>query len=234
MALNQSLEQLRNGVRKFANIQGTTALARHPDADINDYINRGLGSLHRRLTQALPDQRILSSTTITTEDGVSTYALPALFDFLISIELTAAGGRRWLTAYEMSERPYIVAPNQPTTGIPTVYRLRGGNIEFLPTPGDEYTPLLWYIPSATQLSSDASTFDTIDRLDDYVIAYAARFAAIKDKNWDVVNVACKPMLDELIPEIEALGRNRDRNSPPRIVDVRERDRWGRSGMRGRR
>lgn len=226
MALNQSLQQMREGVRKLANVQGTTALVRHPDADLNDYINRALGSLHRRLTTAMPDQRILSSTSITTTDGVSTYALPVDFDYLISIELTTNGSRRWLQAYEMAERPYIVSPDTPTDGVPIVYRLRGGNIELLPTPNDTYTPLIWYVPSATQLTLDATNYDTISRLDEYVIAYAARKVATKDKNWDLVN-ECKSVMAELEPDIEMLGRNRDRNSPPRVIDTYARDRWGR-------
>lgn len=227
MALNRSLLQMRSGVRRFANIQGATALARHPDTDLNDYINRALGSLHRQLTSAMPDQRILSSTIVTTEEGRSLYPLPDGFDFLISLELTASGHRSWLTAYEMLERPALVSPDIATNGIPCTYRLRAGNIEFLPTPSGVYTPQLWYVPTASQLVSNADTYDTINRLDDYVIAYASRLVAIKDKNWDLVNVACKPMLDELIPEIDQLGRNRDRNSPPRIADTRPRDRWGR-------
>lgn len=227
MALNQSLQQMREGVRKFANVQGTTALVRHPDADLNDYINRALGSLHRKLRMALPDQRILSSDTITTSSGQTTYPLQTDFDFLISLEMTADGRRRWLTAYEMAERPYIISPDVPSNGIPLVYRLRGGNIEFLPAPNDEYDILVWYVPSASQLATDPATVDTIDRLDDYVIAYAAKFVAVKDKNWDLVG-ACKDQVAELVPEIEALGRNRDRNSPPRVVDVRGRDRWGRT------
>jgi hypothetical protein len=226
VALTQTQEQMRNGVRKFANVQGTTALLRHPDADLNDYINRALGSLHRKLTTALPDQRILSSTTITTESGVSSYGLPALFDYLISVELLAHGHRSWLTAYEMFERPVLVSPDQPTDGIPIAYRLRGGNIDLLPTPLDGYSVLLWYVPAATQLTGNAQTYDTISRLDEYVIAYAARPIAIKDKNWDLA-AACKAIIDELTVDIEVLARNRDRNSPPRIVDVYQTDRWGR-------
>lgn len=227
MALNKSLLEMRDGTRKFANVQGTTALARHPDADINDYINRALGSLHRRLTSAMPDQRILSSTTITTDVGVTEYDLPSGFDCLISLEMTADGRRRWLQAYEMAERPYIVSPDNPSSGVPLMYRLRGGTIEFLPAPDDEYDILVWYVPSASQLASDVTNYDTISRLDDYVIAYAARLVAIKDKNWDLVS-ACKQLIDEMGPEIEALGRNRDRNSPPRIIDTFSRDRWGRA------
>ena len=232
-ALNQSLLQMRNGTRKFANVQGTTALARHPDADINDYINRAIGSLHRKLTTALPDQRLLASTTITTSSGQTTYSLVTGFDTLISLEMTTDGRRRWLEAYEMTERPYIISPDQPTDGIPAVYRLRGDNIEFLPAPNDEYDILVWYVPAASQLASELANYDTINRLDDYVIAYAARFVAIKDKNWDLAG-QCKAIVDEMTPEIEALGRNRDRNSPPRIQDVRARDPWGRAGRSWRR
>ena len=229
-ALNKSLLEMRDGTRKFANVQGTTALARHPDVDVNDYINRALGSLHRKLTTALPDQRVLASTTITTVAGQTTYALVTGFDSLISLEMTVDGHRRWLDAYEMIERPTLVSPDQPTTGIPSVYRLRGSNIEFLPAPGDEYDILVWYVPAASQLAGDSANYDTINRLDDYVIAYAARFIAIKDKNWDLA-AQCKALIDEMQPEIEALGRNRDRNSPPRIVDQYSRDRWGRRGYR---
>lgn len=228
--LTQTQTEMRTNVRKFANVQGNTALLRHPDADINDYINRALGSLHRRLTAALPDQRILSSTTITTAAGTSTYALPSTFDHLISAELTVSGAKTWLQAYEMSERPVLTSQDSTAVsmGVPFAYRLRASNIELLPTPqSDEYTVLLWYVPAASQLASGAATYDTISRLDDYVVAYASRFIAIKDKNWDLRD-ACKEILGELTPEIEALARNRDRNSPPRVIDVYQTDRWGRA------
>lgn len=227
MALTRRLDEIRDSVRRFANVQGTTALLRHPNADLNDYINRGLGSLHRRLTTAMPDQRILASTTITTSDAVTTYSLPALFDHLISAELTAEGHKSWLIGYEMSERAMLTTPDLTSSGIPFTYRLRGGNIELLPTPTDAYTVLLWYVPSATQLATDSQTYDTISRLDDYLIAYASRLVAIKDKNWDLRD-ACKEILLELESEIDVLARNRDRNSPPRIHDVYQTDRWGRT------
>lgn len=226
MALTQTQLQMREGVRKFAGVQGQTALVRHPDADVNDYVNRALGSLHRKLTTVLPDQRILASTTVTTSDAVATYALPQGFDHLISAELTVDGHRHWLQGYEMHERARLLSPDEPSSGVPFTYRLRGSNIELLPTPAGAYSVLLWYVPAATQLSSSGQAYDTISRLDEYVIAYAARPIAIKDKNWDLV-AACKQLIDELSADIEVLARNRDRNSPPRIVDVYQADRWGR-------
>lgn len=234
MALNRTQQEMRDGMRKFANVQGTTALLRHPDADCNDYLNRALGSLHRKLTTALPDQRILGSTTVTTSDGVTTYSLPAGFDFLISAELNADGHRSWLLGYEMSERATLASSDLPSDGIPFAYRLRGGNIELLPAPGDGHTVLLWYVPAASQLTANGQAYDTISRLDDYLIAYGARLIAIKDKQWDLVSAA-KQIIDELDEEISALARNRDRNSPPRIVDQYLTDRWGRTpGYRNRR
>lgn len=230
MALTQTLQQMRDGVRKLADIEGTSSRARHSDADLNDYINRALGSLHRRLTMAMPDQRILAQRNITTAKGVSTYGLPTGFDCLISIELTANGRRRWLTSYEMNERPMLTSPDMPGTGVPFCYRLRAGNIEFLPVPDQDYNPLLWFVPTASQLTADAQAYDTISRLDEYVIAYAARLVASKDRNTDV-REDCTERMGELEGEIDVTARNRDRNSPPRIIDTRQRDRWGRSRCR---
>lgn len=230
MALTKMRSEIRDNVRRFANVQGTTALLRHPNTDLDDYVDRALGSLHRRLTLAIPDQRLLSSTTIATVSGTTTYALPSDFDFLISADITVNSRRTWLTSYEMHERPALVSTDQNYTGVPFCYRVLGNNIEYLPMPGDVYSSLLWYVPSATQLTSDAQTYDTISRLDDYLIAYAARLVAIKDKNWDLRD-ACKELLLELESEIDVIARTRDRNSPNRIVDVYETNRWGRPTRR---
>lgn len=230
MALTQTRTEIRDNVRKFANVQGTTALLRHPDADLDEYINRALGSLHRKLTVAMPDQRYLSSTTITTADAVTSYNLPSNFDHLISVDLTIDSRKVWLLAYEMHERPQLLSTdNIVVSGIPFCYRLRGSTIEYLPTPNDAYASVLWYVPTPTQFTGDAQTTDTISRLDDYLIAYAARWIAIKDKNWDLRD-ACKEILAEFEGEIELVARGRDKNSPPRIVDVYQANRWGR-GMR---
>lgn len=231
MALTQTREQIRDAVRKLTNTQGSTALLRHPDADLNDYINRGLSRLRFLLTQANPDQRYLSSTTITTSDGTSLYSLPSDFGFLISVDMAIDSRKVWLLAYEMHERAALTSPDNVYSGQPTTYRLRGGNIEFLPTPTGDYDATLWYVPHTTELSSDGSTLDTVNRLDDYVIAYAARWVATKDKNWDLKQSAGE-LMQELVSEIEVLGRSRDENAPARIVDVYQADQWGR-GMRRR-
>lgn len=234
MALTRTLAQLAADVRKFANVQGTTALQRHPNADVYDYVNRALGSLHRRLTAAQPDQRYLSSTSASFSDGTSTYSLPVDFDHLIAVEVSANGVKRWLVAYEMHEHASLTSPDTDFVGVPFAYRLRGANIDFLPTPESaDYTYYLWYVPTPRQFATsgdEAQTFDTINRLDDYVIAYAARIIATKDKQWDLVG-ECKSLCAEMEAEIAVIGRGRDQNSPPRIVDETLADRWGRRRRR---
>jgi len=226
MALTQTLAQLRTNVRRMADVAGTTALQRHPDTDLNDYVNRGIAALRRELDVAIPDQRFLSSTTTSTVAGTSTYALPAGFNFLVSVDLEAHGTKLWLVPYEMHERPTLTSPDTAYAGTPAHYRLRGSNIEVLPTPQGVFTLTLWYVADPSTLSLDADTFDTITRLDDFVIAYASKLVAMKDKNWDLVG-ACDGLMDRMREDVQFIARGRDRNAPSRIVDEALADRYGR-------
>jgi hypothetical protein len=230
LALTQTRTQIRAAVRRFTNTGGTNALVRHPNADLDDNIDRALGSLHRALNEFIPDQRILSSTSVSLTSGTATYALPATFDHLISVDLSANGHKSWLTSYEMWERPGLTSPDAQTTGTPVTYRLRGSNIEYLPTPAGSYTSVLWFVPTPTQFTADGDTFDTVNRLDDYLVAYASQFVAIKDTNGELLGM-CKSMMAELRDDIAMVARNRDRNSPPRVVDEMVANRWGRRPRR---
>lgn len=225
MALNRTIEQMVNATRRAANALGTTALQRHPDVDLFDYVNRGIAALDRILKIADTGQRFLSSTSITTISGTELYALPDDFLFLISLSGEVNGVMRWFTAYEHNERPLLVDQNAGWTGEPLYYRLRQANISLLPTPADVYTLTLWYAPAPDTLTTGQS-YDTIARLDDYIVTYAARFIAEKDSNWELYD-RLTARLSELRGDVEALGRNRDTNSPARIIDVTQRDRWGR-------
>lgn len=225
MALNRTIDQMVDATRKAANIQGTTALQRHPSADLFDYVNRGIAALDRILKVCDTGQRFLSSTSIATVDGTELYALPSDFMHLISLSGEVDGVMRWFTAYEHNERPALADTNAGWTGAPLYYRLRQGNISLLPTPHSVYTLTLWYSPNPSTLTT-GETYDTIARFDDYIVTYAARLVAEKDKNWDHYD-RLGARLTELRSDIEALGRNRDHASPARIIDVTQRDRFGR-------
>lgn len=217
MALTQTRLQVRDNVRRLTSTGGVAALARHPDADLNEYINRGYAALYRKLTVIVPDQRFLSSQAIPTVASTTSYALASDFDHLISADILANGRLTWLVGFDPSDRPALADTNNISTGIPTTYRLRGSNIELLPRPSDVYTVTLWYVPTVAQFTADGNTFDTVVRLDDYVINYAGMQVAVRDQNWQLVS-ACRAAMAELDPELEAISRSRDKNTPSRIVD----------------
>jgi hypothetical protein len=233
VALTQTRTQIRANVRRLSDTGGTNALVRHPDADLNEYIDLALGALHRALSEGIVDQRYLASTPIALSVvGGSTYALPAAFDHLISVDLVANGHKSWLTAYEMHERPSLTSADTNFTGTPLMYRLRASNIEYLPAPSGSFTSTLWYVPTPTQFTTDGETFDTVNRLDTFLVAYAARFIAVRDKNTTLVGL-CDELIGELREDIAMVARARDKNSPPRVVNEMLSNRWGRP-VRGRR
>lgn len=233
MALLQTLAQLRSATRQQADADGTDALARHPDANVNDMVNRGLAALYRILVRSRGDQRYLSSQVITTVAGTTTYALNAAFMHLISMDITVDGHKYWLEAFQPNERPLLSDPNVSWTGKPFTYAIRGNDIELLPAPTGVYTVNAWFVPAPVALSSDSDATDTIARLDDYVVWYAARELATKDKAWDLVSTLSAKM-GEMRSDVEAIARARDQNSPSRIVDESFNDRFGRTGAASRR
>lgn len=230
MALTQRRDDIRDNVRRITDTRGTNALVRHPDTDLNEYIDLALGALQRALNEHIPDQRALSSTSVSLVSGTLTYALPGDFDHLISVDLSANGHKSWLVAYEMHERGSLTSADATYSGVPVAYRLRGSNIEFLPSPGGSYTSVLWYVPTPTQFTADGDTVDTINRLDVFLMAYAGRFVAVKDKNTELVRL-CDEMLAEVRDEIATVAGKRDKNSPPRVVDEMMANRWGRRPRR---
>lgn len=220
MALTQSLLQIRNAVRHCADLEGESALARHPDAGVNECILRGLAALRRKLARYGLDQRDLSSVTFTLDEGISLYGLPATFFFLISADLTADGARTWLLPWSTEQRASLTDPSSSYTGVPRHYRIRGDNVELLPVPqSSAYTLTLWYVPTAPQPTSDATAIDTVNRLDQYVIWYAARECATKDRAWDLVD-RLNAWMGGMEEEIEAIGRLRDPGAR-RMVDESE-------------
>lgn len=224
MPLTRTRAQLRTDVRRKADVQGTSALVRFPDAELDDYIDEGYAAFYRKLVGASPESRLVTSATISTVNGTAVYALSgftaAVTDLLMlsSVDIDLNGRKVWLTPYEPHERPELSDTNVTATGTPLHYRMRGENIEILPAPGGVYTLTIWYIPHQGSLASDATTVDTIQRLDGYIVYWAVREVALKDKHWDLHD-RMGARLSEIEGDIEFLARSRDVNSPPRIVDV---------------
>lgn len=228
MAITRTLAQLREAVQRTADVVAFTD--RHTAASINELVNRGIGALHRLTMVVAPEFRPLGSTTITTDGTNTAFALPATFRSLISVEYTDSdGAKTWLQPYEMHERPAL-AGDGTVTERARAYRLLGSNIEFLPLPPSGQTALLWFATTATQLATDADTVDVLDRLDDYIIWFAAREIAMERGDYDRHD-RLDAKMGKLEAEIQVLARTLDLSGPSRPVDLRQSDRYGRRRLR---
>ncbi len=225
MALTRRLDEMRDAVRYTADIVAFTD--KHPDARLNDLINQGFGALSRICRTTNPEFQPIASTTITTDGNNTLFALPSNFRSLLMVEYTGDELKDWLLPHEAWERAGLTEPvTQTNSTRATSYRLVGTNLELLPLAPADHTALVWYATTVTQLATDASTFDTMERLDTYVIWWAAREIAMEREAWERHDRLSAKMA-ELEGDIRILARSLDLSHPARMVDVDE-------GHRGRR
>lgn len=234
MPLTRTLSQLRDAVQRTADIVAFTA--KHPDSYVNDLINRGLGALSLLCRTVDPEFQPVGSTTITCDGSATSYALPSNFRSLISVEYTHDGFKSWLVPYEMHERASYTTPDAQANATTAYgYKVLGTNLELLPKPSADDTALVWYATNVTQLAADASTVDVMDRLDSYVIWWAAREISQERENWERYDRLSAAMA-ALEGDIRILARSKDLSAPHRVVDLRHAsgrvpDRFGRTGGR---
>ncbi len=227
MALTTTQALIREAVQRTADVVAFTD--RHTPASINHLINRGLGALSTLCRTTNPEFRPLGSTTIACNGADTFYPLPTDFRTLLSVEYTGDDGHKtWLNPYELHERARLVEPDLVNGSTRAGwYRVIGDNIELLPLPPDGHSALLWYASTATQLAADADTFDTMDRLDSYVIWWAAREIAMERGDW-IRHDKLSEKLISLEGDIRILARSIDLSAASRPVDLAHANRrWGR-------
>jgi hypothetical protein len=230
VSLTTTLELMRTAVRYTADIVAFSD--KHPDTRLNVLINQGLGALSRICRTTNPEFQPIASTTVTTDGVATAYALPSNFRSLISVEYDAnEGTTTWLIPFELHERAAMTSDDATVAANRALaYRVLGTNIELLPRPPANHVATLWYATSVTQLASDAATFDTMERLDSYVIWWAAREIAMEREAWERYDRLSQRM-GELEGEIRVLARSLDLSHPSRIVRTQlatGQDRFGRS------
>lgn len=218
-----SLQALRDLTRKRADVEGYGKLRRHPDTDVNGYVNRGIKAWYQAINRT--PGRYVSSYPITTVANQTLYPLPqsqgpTYPDFwrLVNVCGLIAGRQEWLTPFLESERPYLSDPQGTWYGSPTRYALDGTNIELLPIPNANVVVTVRYIPAAPVLTSDTDANDFINGEEDYVIDYAARLIAAKDEQWELVQ-HLESDLSAQLARIADEAPKRDMSMPGRITDL---------------
>lgn len=216
MALTTTLAEMVDGVQRTADVVQFTE--KHPTTRIKALINQGLGALSRLCRTTNPKFQPVASTTITTDGLATAFALPSNFRTLLSVEYTADGYKQWLEPFEPFERAKLTDQETTTAALRAIgYQVLGTNLELLPLPPANHTALVWYATSVTQLASDGATFDTMERLDSWVIWWAAREIALERADWER-HAALTQQLNEMQDEIRILARSIDLSGPGRIVE----------------
>ncbi len=217
MPLTTDLDAMEDAVRRTADIVAFTD--KHPQTRVRYLINQGLGALSRLCRTTNPEFQPIASYSFTTDGINTTFALPSNFRSLLSVEYTADDLKAWLRPHLLQERAALTDSETVANALrATSYRLMGSTIELLPRPPEDHTVLLWYATTVTQLATGGALFDTMERLDTWVIWWAAREIAMEREAWERHD-RLTDKLAELTDEIRILARSIDLSHPDRVVDV---------------
>lgn len=211
-----SLSKLRERVR----VQTDTETAGRPtDAQLNDFINSSISSLHAALSSG-GASLLLTSTTITTAPGTSVYALPAELWQLRSVVWQYDADNAF-NAYRFEDLERAQLSNLSWGG-DFAYQLAGlasgaPQIEFLPVPDEVATIRIGYVPNPVELTLDADTIACLPGWDRWIV-YDASVPVLVAEETDPS--ALMTLRDQVWSrEIEPATRSRDSARKRAVVEV---------------
>lgn len=215
MANTATLATLRARVKSQADNPIAT------DAEINAWINLGLGELHDLLATKFEDY-FESSDTITPDGTKSDFDLPDDFYKMLSVDLLSGGIRTKIGRYYNTDRNEY--SNRGVVGKASLYKYRiiGSVLRISPTPpsnGD--TIELSYIPQFEELTSDGDTVhEAVPQGWEELAVLDAAIKCLAKEESDVSVMAA--LKDRVLARIELCSGNRDSNEPSRVVDASNR------------
>lgn len=218
------LDELQADTAKRADVEAFTgATDRHPLTDITRYLNQGGAALWDLLIGARgPDYFKVTAPNIVTTGNTTNYSLPSAFYMLASIRLAGQYGFP-LVPFTTQEEPMLRIP-QASQQLPSHYQLRRGTdgtstVDVLPIHMSGQILVVDYVPRFVDLVNPADAFDGVNGWEEYMVCFAARCIATKDKEWDDVRSLDADMA-KLEARIQALAPKRDMHRARRVKDVR--------------
>lgn len=227
-----TLAELRTRARQRADAVGNNFFT---DAEINDYVNVGLGELHDLLVSKFEDYYV-SSVSFSLVADQSTYSFSSIslsgFYKLLGVDAVQGSDTVRVKRFSFPDRNLYQSDSAiySDKGYANYqYAIRGESVEFIPTPGSTDTIKLWYVPSYTKLSSDGAT--TSNSVELNWEEYAVLVAAIKMRQKEETSTgALERDLERITARIEEASRNRDVAEPFGITDedtgTTYHSRWG--------
>jgi len=224
-----SRAELRDQIRLRTDTQNETR--RFPDSEVNIYINKGIAALHRKMLRSRGQGFSEASTIVTLIGGQESYALPAALMEIVKVFTRIDGEERVIHSYEEWDTQGLVEPQPVSIYSNFAYRIVGDNISIRPVPSSSgQSVTIKYVSTAVKLTADSNTVDCVDGFDEYIVAWASKRIAIKQRD-DVLIAMLDGEMGAALSDIQALSPARNAAEPPRMQDVRPQylswRRWGR-------
>ncbi len=251
MSRARTLLQMRTRVRKLADCVGDTTTGRHTNTEINTMINESWQAM-RELVSDNGHQFYLKPAIATMTAGATspypfgTISMPSdcVRVFGLDVQASAADVRS-LTPISFSERNEFVGTYGQTTGVPCSFYIFSvgvesttsvtpGTIAIFPPPAAGYQYTLWYLPSWTDITTDAWVFDGVAGWDDWVSWDCVLKLAATDNDMAATAQLALQMKADAESRLMKGSDSMQRVGPIRRIDtsgMRNRDRnistWGR-------
>lgn len=213
MARARSLTSLIADARSRADMVNSTFCT---DPEFAEWINQSIADLYDQLVAARGHEYYAAAYPFTTTAGVDTYALPPDFYQLLGVDAMVGSDTLEVYPYQFAERNRYKIAGLWAPPQPAYYRIRGGNVHFIPAPSGAYQITIHYIPACQRLVDGGEAFDGINGWEEYVVVDAAAKALEKEES-DTGRLQARKA--ELKARIAGLAGNRDAGHPEKVTDV---------------
>lgn len=207
-----TLATLRSRVRERADLVGSSFVTDLP-ASLDAFINTSLDELYDVIVQRFSNPYFVSSSTLTTVAGTSSYALPTDFYKLLGVELPLNGRMVDLDEYQFKDRNLY--RNASYTSLP-VYRLEGSNLRLYPAPSGVLVGAIQYVPTRTQLVNASDSCSFPQGWEEYAVIDAGIKCLNKEESDPSALMAEKAAMLE---RITLAAENRNPGQPEQAIDV---------------
>lgn len=248
----KSLKEIRNLAKLKADMKNSNFVT---TPEWNSFINLAMYELYDLLITVYEDYNVATPAQFSMSNSVPYRTLPnGVLEFtngydpsetdmvarpiykLLGVDLQVNSvTNAWITLkkFNFIDRNQFIFPNSNSAiyGIYNPqYRVMGENITFIPTPGNNQTFRLWYIPRLRELLQDTDCSDvSISGWIQYVIVRAAKYALDKEES-DTSKLDAEILY--LKQRIEESAANRDAGQPDTISNTRGNSGCGNGGRGG--
>lgn len=214
-----TLTTLRTRVRERADMVGSSFVG-DTATSLDAWINEANQKLHGMLVEALGEEYVSSTASLSIVAGTSDYAVPSGFFKLYGIDMTLGDYVYALKPYERAERNLYRNGRNPGVRVRGFevprYSLVGSIIRIYPTPQQVLTTTVLYAPEATVLVNGSDTVNYANGWERFIVLDAAIQCLAKEES--DVRVLTEER-EKVIREIELAKEQRDLSIMHRVVEV---------------